>query len=147
MGTQAQVRFAEKSIGELDHPILIVGQNPGKQRKNEETSIVWEGNKSADLLKWVLAGRDNIYLTNICNYREMTPEHIQEGLYDLGILIEQLQPRQIVCLGGISYNYVSKLFEWTDIDIVKLPHPSFIVRFQKDREQYKRLFTSLLFHV
>lgn len=141
MGSQTEVdyrRFAEKSIGKLNHPVLIVGQNPGRQRIGQQTGIVWEGNRSADLLKWVIGTKTNIYLTNVCNYREMTPKNVEEGLYDLKVLIDDLQPKKIICLGGYAYLKVKKL--GFDIPIQKLPHPSFITRFNKDREFYKKCF-------
>lgn len=141
-----QRRFQEKSIGDItNHPALIVGQNPGRQRMNEMTGVVWEGNRSADLLLRTLAGQTGIYLTNICNYREMTPEHVKEGLYDLQKLIDALQPRVVICLGAYSHLGVRTLS--IKCPIIKLAHPSHIARFNKDREEYKKRFTNALLHV
>lgn len=145
------IRFAEKSIGAvLNHPVLIVGQNPGRQRAGEKTHIVWEGNRSADFLMWCLQDETNIYLTNICNYQEMTPERIEEGKTDLRVLIEQLEPKRIICLGGYSYDVVSRMYRdlllWPVgiMNIHGLNHPSWIVRFNRDREEYKKELVDLI---
>lgn len=129
-------RFKEKSFFLGKHPVLIVGQNPGRQRKGEQTEVVWEGNRSSDLLLDVLKDQQNIYFTNVCNYQEMTPERISEGQYDLKVLIEQLEPRLIICLGAFAHLGVVALN--TDVPVRKFLHPSFIARFNKDRNEYKR---------
>jgi uracil-DNA glycosylase family 4 len=131
------VRFKERTKGKIgDNPVLIVGQNPGRQRRGEQTNIVWEGNRSSDLLQWVIAGQDNIYLTNVCNYQEMTPERIEEGVYDLSVLISTLKPRVIICLGAFAHLAVAQLE--MKYPIRKFLHPSYIARFNKDRDEYKR---------
>lgn len=131
-------RFKEKSIYLGQNPTLIVGQNPGRQRKGEQTKTVWEGNRSSDLLNWVLDGQRNVYLTNVCNYQEMTPELVDEGMYDLSVLIVTLQPSVIICLGAYAHLAVAS-FEMS-YPIRKLLHPSYIVRFNKDRDEYKQKF-------
>lgn len=149
MGPQAQVKFQVKYVGVTENPVLIVGQNPGRQRQGQQTGIVWEGNRSSDLLRWVLAGQSNYILTNVCNYREITPERVLEGLEDIMQLIRIHRPRIIICLGGYAHVAMTNLDEvdYFEIQVRKLPHPSFIARFNKDREKYKKLFTSLSFHV
>lgn len=149
MGTEAQVKFEIKRVGIKEHPVLIIGQNPGRQRQGEQTNIVWEGNRSSDLLRWVLSGHTNYILTNVCNYREITPDRVLEGLEDINALIRKYRPYKIICLGGYSHVAISNLddVDYYEIQVIKLPHPSWIARFNKDREKYKKLFTSHLFHV
>lgn len=150
MGSQAQIKFRDKSIGTIDHPVLIVGQNPGRQRTGEKTHVVWEGNRSADLLEWVLKSQTNIYLTNICNYQDITSGRLEEGKYDLQVLVMQLEPSKIICLGQYSYDIVSEMYKQLLLwpvgitNIRKLPHPSWIARFNKDRLAYKKLFIDIL---
>lgn len=138
------VRFKEKLLDPLAVPgtVLIVGQNPGRQRRNERTQVVWEGNRSADLVNWILDGQRNVYLTNVCNYQKMTPERIEEGVHDLSVLIITLQPSVIVCLGAFAHLAVAQLE--MSYPVRKLLHPSYIVRFNKDREEYKRRFLSAM---
>lgn len=143
MGPKAQVRFAEKSIGAIvHHPVLIIGQNPGRQRKGEETNIVWEGNRSSDFLMYCLLDYSNIYLTNVCNYQEITRETLNEGIYDLKILIEYLQPTHIICLGKFAEKYFN-LIAAKGLSLEKpasvhyFAHPSYVLRFNKDVEEYK----------
>ncbi len=135
------VRFKEKAIDVTTNPVLIVGQNPGRQRKGSETCVVWEGNRSADLLAWVLDGQSNIYLTNVCNYQEITPERVAEGKGSLSRLIGDLQPSHVLCLGHWSYKHVIDLqangLIPLNLWIAELPHPSWVARFNKDRSQYR----------
>lgn len=138
-------KFKNKSIGVIKNPVLIVGQNPGKQRKNEQTFTVWEGNKSSDLLNYVIENQTNVYLTNVCNYQEMTPQRIEDGINDLRALIDELQPVKVICLGAFAHLAVCTLK--LNYDVKRLLHPSYIVRFQKDREAYKNDFISVAFHV
>lgn len=155
MGSEAEtdrLKFKPRWWGKVGkNPVFIVGQNPGKQRIGSDIGVAWEGNRSSDLLKWVIAGQDNLYLTNVCNYRDMTSDNVNECIYDLIDDINDMKPRKIICLGNYANQKVITLWANNhipnDIKIVKLPHPSFIARFNKDREKYKRLFTSLIFSV
>lgn len=115
-----------------------MGQNPGRQRRDERTETVWEGNRSADLVNWILDGQVNVYLTNVCNYQKVTPERVEEGMYDLRILISDLKPSVIICLGAYAHLAVASLD--VKYPIRKLLHPSYIVRFNKDRDEYRHKF-------
>lgn len=70
----------------------------------------------------------------------MTHENVLEGIQELTNLIQEFQPRKIICLGNFAYRTVISLVATDriqDVDIVKLPHPSYIVRFNKDKQEYK----------
>lgn len=134
MGAQTEVKFQTKKINVTGGPILVVGQNPGKQRSNEQTFTVWEGNRSADLLLEALDGTQNLFFTNVCNYQVMDEGKILEGLEELREIIEDYEPSKVLCFGDFAYKKVKSLKQ--NVVVVKMLHPSFIVRFQKDRQEY-----------
>lgn len=138
---QTNKKFMLKHTNDLSaNPTLIVGQNPGRQRLGEESHVVWEGNRSSDFLMECLFEVPNTILTNVCLYQRMTHENVLEGIQELTNLIQEFQPRKIICLGNFAYRTVISLVATDriqDVDIVKLPHPSYIVRFNKDKQEYK----------
>lgn len=132
---QNQIKFEDKQIKVSENPVFIVGQNPGRQRKDAVTSIVWEGNRSSDFLMECIDGLENIYLTNVCNYQQMTDDLIVEGTTALRAKIDYLQPRRIITLGEFASFHMAHIDP--SAPITHFFHPSFIVRFNKDREEYK----------
>jgi uracil-DNA glycosylase len=132
-----EVKFNDIKFKVDKNPILIIGQNPGRQRLNEQTFNVWEGNRSSDFLKKCLRSEINYILTNVCNYQLITDERIQEGINDIVSLVDLYKPCKIICLGNFSYQHVKKVLN-NDIEITKFNHPSYIVRFNKNKETYER---------
>lgn len=131
-----KIKFRDKSLDwyTLKPPVFIVGQCPGRQRKHEQTHVVWEGNRSSDLLEEAVEGLGDLYFTNICNYQDPTLEEVHEGMLDLERKIVKLNPRKIICLGEYAYSRVIQLPGMEDV--VKLPHPSFIMRFHKNKQEW-----------
>jgi len=126
-----------------EHPTLIVGQNPGHNRDGTHTGTVWEKNRSARLLHEAIDGRDNIILTNICNYTEITPERLSEGMFDISKLIRKYKPENIICLGEYAFRHIEAMCAGRmirpsgySIAIYKLHHPSYIARFNKDKDEW-----------
>lgn len=143
MGAETEVRFKDKLIGDGNGPVtILVGQNPGRQRKSQQTYVVWEGNRSSDLLLEAISGAQNLYLTNVCNYQQMTDGKILEGLEHIRELVEDLEPRRVICFGQFAYSNVMSL--GMNVEVVKLPHPSWIVRFNKDRNLWSETLRSYL---
>ena len=140
------LKFQDKQINVTTKPVMLVGQNPGKARTGPDTGIVWESNRSADLLNEIVEGISNLYLTNLVNYQIINPAVIEEGLEDLTQTIKTYSPSKIICLGGLSYRYVTKLVNdlGLDIPVFGLRHPSFIVRFNKDRDAYANELLELI---
>jgi uracil-DNA glycosylase len=129
------VKFKTVWVNVADNPVIIVGQNPGRQRFSKQDFTVWSGNRSGDLLTGCLTNCDNYVLTNVCNYQDMTEQNISDGLKDLQVMISVLSPRKIICLGNFAYDYVKSM---TLVPVIKLEHPSYIARFNKDKADYKR---------
>lgn len=132
------MKFEDKPISIFRRPVIVVGQNPGRQRKGQETGVVWEGNRSADFLMDVIERYElsNLYLTNICNYQDMTTDRLLEGVLDFIDTCVKLQPRKVVALGKIAYDTLS--VGKPPLPVQYVPHPSFILRFNKDRQAYTR---------
>lgn len=140
--TSISEKFEAKSLGELNKPVFIVGQCPGKQRKDEQTRVVWSGNRSGKFISEILQGKTNIYLTNILNYHvdgAISDELVVKGISELQHDIEKLNPRKIICLGNFAGDTIkNKLPLKIYIPIVILNHPSYILRFNKDKNAYTR---------
>lgn len=130
-------------IGVGEHPTLIVGQNPGHNRDGTHTGKVWEKNRSARLLHESLDGRENIILTNICNYTEINQDRLIEGYNDISNLVYRYKPTRIICLGTYAYDHITAMCtarlikpHGFSIAIYKLNHPSYIARFNKDKDEW-----------
>lgn len=130
-----QVKFTPKTVNARLGCVMIVGQNPGNQRPGQRTNIVWEGNKSADLLLKAIDGIDNLFITNICNYQDpLDRSRISEGLDDLRKAVEVYQPERIVCIGARAH--LAVMATVPQIHIRKLTHPSYVIRFGKDQQRW-----------
>lgn len=127
------------------YPIMFVGMNPGKTRKGKYSSHVWDGDTlTSNLLREAVEPYTNIVLTNVCNYQEVSEEKLNEGMNDLLQLVLRLKPRKIICLGDFAYKHVEELRmnggemyqRYAERHVIKLPHPSYVVRFNKNRQEY-----------
>lgn len=128
-------KYLPLAIEVEERPTVFVGQNPGKTRKGKYSEYVWDGDtRTSSLLREAVDGYTNVVLTNVCNYQVMSDEHLQEGLIDLQKMIEDLEPKKIVCLGGFARRHVLSLKP--ECKVVSISHPSYIVRFNRDKEQY-----------
>lgn len=127
------LKFKPKFIKVKKKPVLIVGQNPGRQRSGD-TGVVWEGNRSAFLLEEALEDRKNIILTNVCNYQQVTPSRLKRGVSDVVDMVRDYRPRMVLCLGKLSYNESRQALNKSEMyNIQYLPHPSFVLRFYNDQ--------------
>jgi uracil-DNA glycosylase len=131
-------KYLDVEIKVKKNPIIIVGQNPGRQRKDSKSIVgyCWNGNRSADLLLEAIEGQKNLILTNLCQYREMNEDNLFECYVDLQEKCDTLEPSKIICLGDIAFEEVETLN--TTAKIYHFEHPSRIVRFQMDKEDYKK---------
>lgn len=132
------MKYSNRLINVGENPIIIVGQNPGRQRGGVIDPTCWKNNRSADLLLEAIDGVDNIILTNICQYRDMTKDRIQEGVDDLKTLIDEVKPSKIIFIGELAYQKGINLCFKYYVPSKSFYHPSYINRFGKDREEYKR---------
>lgn len=128
-------KYLPLSIEVEERPVIFVGQNPGKTRKGKYSEYVWDGDtRTSNLLREAVEGYTNIVLTNVCNYQLMSTENVDEGMEDLKKMLDDLEPRKVIALG--SYAYLALQVLKLDFPVKRLNHPSFIVRFNRDREEY-----------
>ena len=131
-----KTKFQSKKIGNGE--TFLVGMCPGHQRKKDATNIVWEGNKSGDLMQDIIKSFNNIYITNIFNYytdSTISRELIDEGLNELKVDITNLKPKKIICFGNFAFKEVNNL-QLKNVEITKVVHPSYILRFNMDKIKY-----------
>jgi uracil-DNA glycosylase family 4 len=108
--------------------VLIVSQNPSSRRTGE--SHVWGGldvlfSYDGELRKVLTP----IYITNVVKCTgEVSTLEVQACSTWLRKEIEIIQPTQIVGLGLWAYRWL----EENGYSMLKLPHPSYVVRFKKD---------------
>ena len=147
-----EIKSKVKMIGVTKNPVIIIGQNPGHNRDGTHTGIVWENNRSANLLLEALEDRQNLILTNICNYTEITEEYLFEGQNDIIKLYHDNKPFDIICLGEFSFQHIKMLIHNNLLKcnngsytrVWKLHHPSYIARFNKDKEKWINEIRSII---
>lgn len=157
-----QVHYKPREIGLIkklvlltDRPVFIVGQCPGRQRKNDTVDYVFHGNRTGDFIEEIIDEIDSpqrIFLTNVTNYQIdiKTERHlkfyIEKGLAELIGHAEHFKPRRIIALGDFAYNKIIDLTSLSYfIPVRKLQHPSFILRFNKSRDMYKTNLKQLIY--
>jgi len=140
--------FKSRKIGEMKNPIFIVGMCPGKQRKQDANFEVFHGNRTGDLIEKVIQSKSNIFLTNVINQRvdgKITLEVVEEGRREFINDVAELDPCKIICLGKFAYHHATLwLSSVPKIEIVHVQHPSYVLRFNKDVENYINKLISLL---
>jgi uracil-DNA glycosylase len=112
---------------------------PGKQRRRDRNHEVFHGNRTGDLVEEVVGDYGNVFLTNVFNYwthGKIKKEIILLGMKELKEDIKFFEPQKIICLGNFAFDKVCSI-EGLKMTIIKLPHPSYILRFNKDIENYK----------
>lgn len=131
------MKFESQFIQVGASPTIIVGQNPGKQRKSALLpGFAWDGNPSADLLWEAISGTPNLVLTNVWQYQWAETEgelQLAEGVSELHDLIQALKPRRVIALGQLAYETCIALYFTHTPPVARLEHPSYVVRFKRDR--------------
>src|SRR5574343_483225 len=132
------IKYKIKKIEVTENPIIIIGMCPGKQRSNFKTGVVFEGNRTGDLVLKIIEGRKNIILTNIFNYEKeyKCKEIIRDGLLDIVYLIREHYPKKVIILGQFAKDHAMYIMKYYKIHHVFLKHPSYIIRFNKDLKKY-----------
>lgn len=135
-GQQVKYKTVTKGRGKT----MIIGFGPGKQRKTEQTLNVWEGNKSGDIMQEILKGRKDYFLTNAQNWyvhADVVPEKCwEDGFKELQADTDRIQPVRILAFGNVAAKAAHRLTVPKECKIYEFVHPSYIVRFNKDRKKY-----------
>ena len=137
------------SDGNPNSKIMIVGEGPGANEDLEGVPFIGKTGELLDkMLLSINLGRDNVYITNVVNYRppenrNPTTEEIARYLPYLTKHIEIIDPKILILLGGSALNAVvgdeQKISEirgkWINKKIGKCStsvivsfHPAFLMR-------------------
>lgn len=119
--------------------IMIVGETPGKPKKNSTNEYAWMEMRSGNFLRELVKDQKNLILTNSYNYycetKHERPRAQVIGKLELMNLIMQYKPIKIIALGNFAYETLISLP--TKLNIIKLYHPSYILRFSRGIDAYK----------
>lgn len=135
------MKFKDRYIEVTERPCLIIGERPGKQRKNDQNGEVFHGNRSGDFIEKVIEGKTNIVLTNVQqvyypgSLRLKGKEH-SDGIVSLYNLISRVNPKLIICLGQYASQSLEMMPFQRDCKVISLPHPSWTLRFNKSQKPY-----------
>jgi hypothetical protein len=126
---------------------FVVGFCPGRQRKKDANNEVFHGNKTGDLVEKLIKGKENIYLTNVFNVylkdEKITSDIVKEGVEELRDDVIKYKPVKVIALGTVAADTAEKISNEKGMHkfkIVKLKHPSFIMRFKKGVKEYEEKF-------
>jgi len=126
--------------------IFIVGLYPGNIRKSCKEKLVFHGNKSGDFIEKILKNERDLYITNLCNIKitDETSDTLKYRLLDIGrkILLNDIKdanPLKILCLGKDVKHDVDIIIKKLNMNIpvIEIEHPSYILRFNKNKVKYK----------
>jgi hypothetical protein len=137
----------EHNIKEPENVTFIVGFCPGTQRKKDANKQVFHGNKTGDLVEKLIKGKQNIYLTNVFNVylkeEKITSTIVKEGAEELRDDVVKYKPVKVIALGTVAADTVEKISNEKGMHkfkLVKLRHPSFVMRFKKGVKEYEEEF-------
>ncbi len=143
------------SDGNPNSKIMIVGEGPGANEDREGFPFVGRAGQLLDkMLNAISLNRDNVYITNVVNYRppenrKPSEEEVERYLPFLKKHIEIIRPKIILLLGSTAMSailpntdVISKMRgKWYEIEINNLKlssivsfHPAYLLR-QPDQKK------------
>lgn len=132
------IKYKTRKIG--NGTVFLIGWCPGKQRKKDNNFEVFHGNRTGDFIEKMIADCKSVYLTNVFNYYvdEITDEMYDQGLKELKEDILALKPYKCILLGRVASLRVRKLCSEMNlkVSLTDLEHPSYVLRFNKDKDIY-----------
>lgn len=139
------MRFKSRHLNPTgtDNMVFIIGESPPKrQRKKDVNWEVFHGTRTGDFIEELVKDHWNVFLTNICLHQNKTELNVQIGINQLEREFHELPPRAIVLLGGFAkkhfdLHFKNKYWILRETQIHYLPHPSWVLRFNKDNSKSK----------
>ena len=143
------------SDGNPNSKIMIIGEGPGANEDKEGFPFVGRAGQLLDkMLHAINLSRENVYITNVVNYRppenrKPTEKEVERYLPYLKKHIEIIRPKIILLLGSTAMNAIIKDTDviskmrgkWYEIEINKLKvysivsfHPAYLLR-QPDQKK------------
>lgn len=141
-GNRGPTRYS----GDCASPLMFVGEGPGGVEDEYGVPLVGPSGQLLDKALWSVGlTRDHVYVTNIvkCRPKNNRTPTLEEGRHcaDIHLVkeIELVQPKVIVCLGKVAFQYFygraasimrnrGKWFTWRGYDIMPTYHPAFLLR-------------------
>ena len=144
------------SDGNPNSEIMVIGEGPGANEDKEGLPFVGRAGQLLDrMLKSIDLDRDNVYITNVVNYRppenrKPTDKEVEQYLPYLKRHIEIIKPKIILLLGSTAMNailgntdVISRMRgKWHEFEINKLKiysivsfHPAYLLR-QPDQKKF-----------
>lgn len=132
-GNRGPTRYS----GDCASPLMFVGEGPGGVEDEYGVPLVGPSGKLLDKALWSVGlTRDHVYVTNIvkCRPKNNRTPTLEEGRHcaDIHLVkeIELVQPKVIVCLGKVAFQYFygraasimrnrGKWFTWRGYDIMR----------------------------
>jgi uracil-DNA glycosylase family 4 len=143
------------SDGNPNAKIMIIGEGPGANEDLEGVPFIGRTGELLDkMLSSISLDRDNVYITNVVNYRppenrSPTEEEITRYMPFLNRHIEIINPKILILLGSAALNaviggkqvisdsrgkWINKKISRCDISVIASFHPAFLMR-QPDQKK------------
>lgn len=130
-----------------DQPfIVVVGEMPHR-RASSTTSPFTLGRTGAFMQEvLILNNINNVVLTNaILEYATRpTDADLAKGVESLTDIISTFKPERVICLGSLSRTIMEEVGRPFNFSIHHLPHPSWVLRFNRNVSQYREELIKLL---
>lgn len=141
-GNRGPTRYS----GDPSSPLMFVGEGPGGVEDEYGVPLVGPSGQLLDKALWSVGlTRDHVYVTNIvkCRPKNNRTPTLEEGKTCANIHlvreIELVQPKVIVCLGKVAFQYFygraasimrnrGKWFDYHGIPVMPTYHPAFLLR-------------------
>lgn len=141
-GNRGPTRYS----GDITSPLMFVGEGPGSVEDEYGVPLVGPSGQLLDKALWSVGlTRDHVYVTNIvkCRPKNNRTPTLEEGKHCANIhLLEEIrliQPKVIVCLGKVAFQYFygrtasimrnrGKWFTYHQIPVMPTYHPAFLLR-------------------
>lgn len=139
--------------GNINGGYMIVGQNPGGRGKlSDEFLPIWCKGTTSGFFTNILKEKGiyldcwftNLVLSSTID-NKITKKQVEESIDTLQLQLDVIKPKVIIALGKEVSKYMNIYFP--KLDIIEIPHPSYIKRFfagkQNKIEKYKSLFDKI----
>lgn len=139
-------RGPTRYTGNITSPLMFVGEGPGGVEDEYGVPLVGPSGQLLDKALWSVGlTRDRVYVTNIvkCRPKNNRTPTLDEGRHcaDIHLIkeIDIVQPKVIVCLGKVAFQYFygkaasimrnrGKWFTWRGYPVMPTYHPAFLLR-------------------
>lgn len=132
-------------ISDSTKVIMIVGQCPPSKKAGKANDVFLRG-RTGKFINQLTCLKPNIVLTNAVNvpYKKLTDELFHQGFKDLSELVQLYRPIKVIALGSVASTMVSELAKDGSFKAYHLAHPRYVLRFNKNIDNYTKFLINLL---